>query len=232
MSKSQHQKMYIDEKYAPPYPQEFDRFWPKHSFKAGIAVVITLVLLVGLSVVFQVPTNHDMPPLPNHGMNIPAPEWYLLFLFEPFWQFTGDSAIWRQFGTFWIPLAVILFLLAIPFVLGRKPWDSQSRMAKGSKIFLAFGAFAVWLVMTTVVVGGGHGAKTTSCISCHTPMAGKQIALPPADMAKYYREVREIENMLGRQRLGEEGGDSGIFSESFKDANWQLRHFREPTENW
>ena len=197
MSKSQHRKMYIDEKYAPPYPQEFDRFWPKHSFKAGIAVVITLVLLVGLSVVFQVPTNHDMPPLPNHGMNIPAPEWYLLFLFEPFWQFTGDSAIWRQFGTFWIPLA-----------------------------------FAVWLVMTTVVVGGGHGAKTTSCISCHTPMAGKQISLPPADMAKYYREVREIEKMLGRHRLGEGGGDSGMSPESFKDANWQLRHFREPTENW
>ena len=60
---------------------------------------------------------------------------------------------------------------------------------------------------------------------------GEQIALPPADMAKYYREVREIERMLGRNRLGEEGEGSGN-SESFKDANWQLRHFREPTENW
>lgn len=231
MSKSRHREIFIDEKYAPPYPQEFDRFWPKHSLKAGISVVITLALLVGLAIVFQVPTDHDMPPLPNHGMNIPAPEWYLLFLFEPFWQFTGESAIWLQVGTFWIPLAVILFLLFIPFILGRKPWNSQSRMAKGSKIALALGAFAVWLVMTTAVVGGGHGAKTTSCISCHTPMVGNQIGLPPADMAKYYREVREIERILGRNRLGEEGEKSGN-SESFKDANWQLRHFREPTENW
>ena len=231
MSKDRQREMFIDEKYAPPYPQEFDRFWPKHSLKAGLAVIITLGLLVGLSVVFQVPTNHSAPPLPNHGMNVPAPEWYLLFLFEPFWQFTGESAAWRQVGTFWLPLAVILFLFAIPFVLGRKAWNSQSRMAQGSKIALALGAFVVWSATTLAVVGGGHEAKTTSCISCHTPMAGKQIALPPVDMAKYYREVREMEKMLGRNRLGEveTGLESG---ESFKDANWQLRHFREPTENW
>ena len=231
MSKDRQREMFIDEKYAPPYPQEFDRFWPKHSLKAGLAVIITLVLLVGLSVVFQVPTNHSAPPLPNHGMNVPAPEWYLLFLFEPFWQFTGESAAWRQVGTFWLPLAAILFLFAIPFVLGRKAWNSQSRMAQGSKIALALGAFVVWSATTLAVVGGGHEAKTTSCISCHTPMAGKQIALPPVDMAKYYREVREMEKMLGRNRLGEV--ETGVErGESFKDANWQLRHFREPTENW
>ena len=104
-------------------------------------------------------------------------------------------------------------------------------MARGSKIGLALGAFAVWVIATTAVVGGGHDAKTTSCISCHTPMAGEQIALPPRDMAKYYREVREIEQFLGRNRLGE-GDEKPLGSESFKDANWQLRHFREPTENW
>ena len=218
MSTDHHREIFIDQKYAPPYPQEFDRFWPKHSLKAGLAVIITLGLLVCLSLVFQVPTNHSTPPLPNHGMNVPAPEWYLLFLFEPFWQFTGESATWRQVGTFWLPLAIILFLFSIPFVLGRKAWDSQSRMAQGSKIALALGAFVVWLVMTTAVVGGGHGAKTTSCISCHTPMAGTQIALPPADMAKYYREVREMEKILGRNRLGEDGVEEKNH-ESFKDAN-------------
>ena len=228
MSSGQNKGMYIDEKYALPYPQEFDRFWPHHALKAGIAVIITLVLLVGLSLVFTVPTNHDQPPLPSHGMHIPAPEWYLLFIFEPFWQFTGENAIWRQIGTFWIPLAVILFLFSIPFVFGRKPWNSQSRMAKGSRISLALGSFAVWVVLTSAVVGGGHNAASTSCISCHTPMAGKQIALPPLDMAKYYREVREIEQMLGRSRVGEDSA----YPESYKDANWQLRHFREPTKNW
>lgn len=231
MSKTRYGEMYVDEKYAPPYPQEFDRFWPHHAFKAGIAVIITLALLVGLSIFFQVPTNHDMPPLPNHGVNVPAPEWYLLFLFEPFWQFTEGNEVLRQIGTFWIPLGVIVVLLGIPFAFGRKPWSSQSRMAQGSKIGLALGAFAVWVIATTAVVGGGHDAKTTSCISCHTPMAGEQIALPPRDMAKYYREVREIEQFLGRNRLGE-GNEKPLGSESFKDANWQLRHFREPTENW
>ena len=57
MSNTRYGEMYVDEKYAPPYPQEFDRFWPHHAFKAGIAVIITLALLVGLSIFFQVPTN-------------------------------------------------------------------------------------------------------------------------------------------------------------------------------
>ena len=102
MSSGREKEMYIDDKYAPPYPQEFDRFWPHHALKAGVAVIITLALLVGLSLIFTVPTNHDQPPLPSHGMHIPAPEWYLLFIFEPFWQFTGENAAWRQIGTFWI----------------------------------------------------------------------------------------------------------------------------------
>lgn len=228
MTKRQRQDMIIDDKYAPPYPQDFGRFYPKHVLAAGFTVVVTLVLIVGLAIAFQVPTDHSMPPLPDHGVNVPAPEWYLLFVFEPFWQNTGASTGWRQLGTFWIPLAVILFLLAVPFLFGRARWISGSRMATRSKIALGVGSAAVWLVLTVAVVDRGHDAKTTSCISCHTPMAGQQIALPPADMAKHYREVREMQIALGRHRPGEDAEAS----DSFKDAAWQLRHFQEPTENW
>ena len=101
-------------------------------------------------------------------------------------------------------------------------------MARRSKIALGVGSAAVWLVLTVAVVDRGHDAKTTSCISCHTPMAGRQIALPPADMAKHYREVRAMQIALGRYRPGEDAEAS----DSFKDAAWQLRHFQEPTENW
>ena len=215
----------VDDKYDAPYPQEFHRFYPKHAFKAGISVVITFVLIVVLSIAYRVPTNHDMPPLPDHGVSVPGPEWYLLAVFEPFWQFGAEDAALRQIGTFWLPLGVLLFLLAVPFLFGRKRWSEQPRVAKRTRLIRAGGTAALWLILILAVVGRGYDAKTTSCISCHTPMAGARIALPPADMAKHYREVREMEIALGRNRPGEE-------SEAYKDANWHLRHFQEPTENW
>ncbi len=217
----------IDGKYAPPYPQEFHSFWPKHALKAGFAIVVTFVVIVFLAITYRVPTDHTMPPLPDHGVSIPAPEWYLLFVFEPFWTLTSEQAVWRQVGTFWVPLAVIVCLLALPFLFGRRKWTG-ARLATRRKVALGLGSLAAWVVLTAGVVGRGYDAKTTSCISCHTPMAGEQIALPPIDMAKHYREVRDMEIALGRHRPGEDGGPR----ESFKDANWQLRHFQEPTENW
>ena len=107
--------MIIEEKYAPPYPQGFHAFYPKHAIRAGFTVVVTLALIIGCAIYFQVPTDHNMPPLPDHGAYVPAPEWYLMFLFEPFWYLTGEAAVWRQIGTFWVPLIVIggLFILSL-----------------------------------------------------------------------------------------------------------------------
>ena len=112
--------MIIEEKYAPPYPQGFHAFYPKHAIKAGFTVVVTLALIIGCAIYFQVPTDHNMPPLPDHGAYVPAPEWYLMFLFEPFWYLTGEAAMWRQIGTFWVPLIVIGGLFIMPLIFGRK----------------------------------------------------------------------------------------------------------------
>jgi quinol-cytochrome oxidoreductase complex cytochrome b subunit len=217
----------IPPKYAPPYPQAFHRFWPTHAVKSGIVVAVTLAVIVVLSYLYRVPTDHNMPPLPDAGAYIPAPEWYLLFVFEPFWYLTEEQAIWRQVGAFWIPLAVFVFLLVLPFLFGRKKW-SGSGLPTSSKVLIGLGALAFWVVLTAAVVGSGYRTKTTSCISCHTPMMDKRQALPPVDMAKHYREVREMEIALGRHRPGDAEGTS----ESYKDANWQLRHYAEPTEHW
>jgi GH25 family lysozyme M1 (1,4-beta-N-acetylmuramidase) len=57
-------------------------------------------------------------------------------------------------------------------------------------------------------------------------MMGVRQALPPTNLGKYYREAREQQIKVGRYRVG-----SGA-AESYKDANWQLRHFYEPTMTW
>ncbi len=59
-------------------------------------------------------------------------------------------------------------------------------------------------------------------------MMGVRQALPPADMGEYYRVERQRQINVGRYRAGDTSGDVG----GYKDANWQLRHFYEPTMTW
>lgn len=214
-----------DPKYDPPYPQEFYRFWPTHVLRAGFVVVVTFAIIVALAYFFQVPTDSNMPPLPDEGMYIPGPEWYLFLLFQPFWYLTGEQMALLPLGTFWIPLVIFVSLIALPFLLGRKKW-SGVRMSLYGKIMTGLFATVIWGVVLAGTVGSGYPAKTTGCLSCHNVMMGVRQALPPADIGKYYRESRQRQIDVGKYRIG-----TGV-GQSYKDANWQLRHFYEPTMTW
>ncbi len=54
------------------------------------------------------------------------------------------------------------------------------------------------------------------------------LPLPPADMGEYYKVERQRQINVGGYRAGDTTGDIG----GYKDANWQLRHFYEPTMTW
>ena len=215
-----------DPKYAPPYPQEFHRFWPRHALKTIAVSIITIALVVGLAYFYRVPSDVNMPPLPTDGEFHPAPEWYLIFIFQPFWHLTGEASKLLQLGTFWAPVAILLAGFALPLTFGRNK-ASDDRLSTRVKLLMGAGALAIWLGMTAGVVGTAYPAKTTGCTSCHNPMMGVRQALPPADMAKYYRESRQMQIDVGKYRAGSTGG-----AESYKDANWQLRHYYEPTMTW
>ncbi|MCP5114902.1 MAG: hypothetical protein GY953_29070, partial [bacterium] len=127
---------------------------------------------------------------------------------------------------FWAPVAILLAGFALPLVFGRKK-ASGKRLSTGVKLLMGAGALAIWVGMTASVVGSGYPAKTTGCTSCHNPMMGVRQALPPADMAEYYRGSRQLQIEVGGYRAGSTDG-----VESYKDANWQLRHYYEPTMTW
>ncbi|MEO5330985.1 MAG: hypothetical protein H7839_03110 [Magnetococcus sp. YQC-5] len=221
-------EMLVDPKYAPPYPQNFYRFWPKHALKAGLVSVMAIGLILVLAAQLQVPTDPNMPPMPNEGANIPGPEWYLFFLFQPFWYFT-DQYVWlRPLGTFWLPMLVIIGLAAIPFIAGRKQSCDGCSPTRSKKVTLAAGAMLIWMLGIGAVVGSGAPAKTTGCPSCHNPLMGERQSLPPANMGQFYRENRQQQIDVGKYRIGDVNGVGG----SYKDANWQLRHYYEPTLTW
>ena len=219
-------ELIINPKYDPPYPQRFYRFWPRHAIKVTLVSTSILVALIVLAQYFPVPTDTNMPPLPDEGIYIPAPEWYLFLVFQPFWYFTGEHASLLPLGTFWAPLGIGILILTVPFVFGRQRSPGGYTMSLGGKVAIALVGLLVWSAYLGGTVASGYPAKTTGCPSCHNPMMGARQALPPTNLGKYYREVRQRQIKVGRYRVG-----SGA-AESYKDANWQLRHFYEPTMTW
>ncbi len=216
-----------DPKYDPPYPQSFYAFWPRHAIKASTLVALLFLMLILLASYFRVPTDLNMPPLPDEGANIPAPEWYLFLLFQPFWYLVGDYAKWLSVGTFWLPFVALVFLLLVPVMFKRRK-QRGVRMSIANKVVLALILWGFWGAFMAGVVGAGHPAKTTGCTSCHNPMMGVRQALPPADMADYYNVERARQIEVGKFRIG----DQNHIGASYKDANWQLRHFYEPVMTW
>ncbi len=228
--KEQQPAILPEAKYAPPYPQSFYPFWPRHALRAGTFVAVLLGGLLFFAFVFRVPVDPAMPPLPDEGMWVPSPEWYLFLVFQPFWLLAGDLAKWQTLGTFWIPVVLLVFLLSVPWLF-RPRTDAGSRAGATAKLPLLLIAAGVWLIAAGAVVGSGGPAKTLGCPSCHNPTMGARQALPPADVAAYLRESRRQQIEVGRYNIGSEehqGAEGG----SYKDANWQLRHFYEPTMTW
>lgn len=226
MAEKRQREIIMEAKYAPPYPQSFYPFWPRHALKAGALVTLILIGLLLLSHYFRLPTDVNMPPMPDEGAYIPAPEWYLFTLFQPFWYWTGENAKWLVVGTFWLPLAVFLFLLSVPVIFRRKQ-EPRTRMRTSAKVISAAFAGLIWLACMGSVVGSGAPAKTQGCLSCHNTMMGVRQALPPANIAEYFRTERQRQVDLGGYNIGGQGGPG-----SYKDSNWQLRHFYEPTMTW
>jgi quinol-cytochrome oxidoreductase complex cytochrome b subunit len=216
-----------DPKYDPPYPQSFYAFWPRHAIRASTLVALLFLMLILLASYFRVPTDLNMPPLPDEGANIPAPEWYLFLFFQPFWYLVGDYAKWLSVGTFWLPFLALVFLLLVPVIFKRRK-QRGVRMSIAKKVILALAVWGFWGAFMAGVVGAGHPAKTTGCTSCHNPMMGVRQALPPADMADYYNVERARQIEVGKFRIG----DQNHIGASYKDANWQLRHFYEPVMTW
>ncbi|MBT4519176.1 MAG: hypothetical protein HOC23_04155 [Halieaceae bacterium] len=220
-------KIRREPKYDPPYPQDFYAFWPGHVFKALTIVVLVVAAVFVLASLYRVPMDPNMPPLPTEGANIPAPEWYLFLMFQPFWYMTGENSRWLSLGTFWLPFGIIILLFLVPVMLGRNA--QRVKMGTLKKVGFASLALVTWGLSGWAVVGSGYPAKTTGCPSCHNPMMGVRQALPPATMGDYYKVERQRQIDLGGYRAGD---TSSAMGGSYKDANWQLRHFYEPTMTW
>lgn len=220
-----------DPRYAPPYPQNFHKFWPRHVVKAGIVVSVIIAIIVFLAYWYRLPSDYNTV-FPDDGMYIPGPEWFYLFLFQPFWYLKGGLAAWQFIGTFVMPILIIVLVISIPFIFKkRKPVSGLASKIMG----ILPPAFVFAAVMLGITFSGYH-AKLYGCISCHNSQAGVRHNLPPMDVLDYYKTNRQRQIEVGKYRASKSGteGESVIGQEieTYKDANWHMRHLYEPTFTW
>src|SRR3972149_3009783 len=106
-SDKQDETTVTDPRYAPPYPQSFHKFWPRHAIQAGAIVIGVIALIAGLAYFYRVPFDFSNV-FPDDGMYIPGPEWYYVFFLSPFWYLKGDLAKWQ-----FIPIAAMPAIIVI-----------------------------------------------------------------------------------------------------------------------
>lgn len=229
------------------------KWWPHHVLTLA-AVMLTVVFLVGwLADLYPVPD--DAPeeiPIPDHGANVPGPEWLFLLFWQPFWYFVGIKQRYLALMPV-IPILLGVFFVFLPYfhkiplgrIPGLGPLLARARSMRTGLLKSFVYAVPTLLFAAVFFIGvyeSGHEAKVLGCDACHNPAMGHRMAVPPTDVARYYsvERARQIESatyragkVTGRGEGGElqydlSGGDEG----GYKDANWQMRHMYEPTFTW
>ena len=230
------------------------RKWFPHYLGVLSVVMLFVILFIGwMASLFPIPDDAPMViPMPDDGQNIPGPEWFFLLLWQPFWYFVGMKKKYLVLMTL-VPMLVGLFLIFLPFFhkipLHRIPGigGMLSKVREMNSGFLKSFIYALPAIIFALILGisvyrSGHQAKILGCDACHNPAMGHRQAIPPPDVAEYYRVDRARQIGVGKYRAGKATGidektgetihDVGGPAQSYKDSNWQMRHMYEPTFTW
>lgn len=139
-----HVAMVIKQGIAPPPVGEFasvtreqyrelteklkERGRPFYESMAKDALVTFFLLLLLVFLAWRLGAPLDEPADPTSATYVPRPEWYFFFLFELLWWFPGQRIAG---ATFWIPAALVLVLLFLPWLDRsihraplRRPWTT------------------------------------------------------------------------------------------------------------
>ena len=225
-------------------------WWPHHVLKAGSFAIIILIVVVVLASKFQIPDDAPaIVPMPDDGQYIPGPEWYFLLLWQPFWYFTGGYKHLLSYIAI-VPFIFFLFLIFLPFI--KMPFKRKAEVNPGNmnikepmgffrKLVFNTPILLAALFLAVITFKSGYQAKLYGCDACHNTSMGVRMYLPPVNVAEYYkvdraRQIKSAKYKAGKmvsidETTGEKTYDLAG-AETYKDANWQMRHMYEPTCTW
>ena len=217
--------------------------------KAGAIAILTSVVLIILASKFQIPDDAPaIVPFSDDGQYIPGPAWSFLLIWQPFWYFTGGYKHLISYSVI-VPFVFILFLVFLPFIrmpsfLRRKADvnpDNKEPMGFFRKLVFNTPVLLIALFLAYITFKSGYQAKLYGCDACHNTAMGVRMYLPPVNVAEYYKvdragQIKSAKYKAGKtvkidEKTGKKTYDlAGV--ETYKDANWQMRHMYEPTFTW
>ncbi len=170
------------------------RYITKHAMLSIPFLIAVAVLAVYIPMPSEDP---NVIPMPLEGANIPAPEWFFLFLLRPFQNF--DAAL-ASFYSIYLPLILFIVLIALPYTFGNGKGKKQPDVEPGHRPYLgavsrAFGkltrmkpvgavvSFLIVFVVACVPFGALYvntkESPTLGCNSCHNILMGTRMGIPP-----------------------------------------------------
>ena len=186
----------------------------EHLLRDSTVSFFLLLLLVWMAATWKVPMEEVADPTSTEY--VPRPEWYFYFLFEMLWLFWGK---WVPVATFYIPLALVLLLLLLPFY-DRTPGRSPLKRPIASGF-----AVVTLVIMAALTYQGATAPLPPRSI---IPQEAKAL---PVELVKG-REVYEAQGCSACHVVKGRGTAAGPDLTRIgagRDIEWLKRFLRNPT---
>ena len=188
-------------------PDRTEPLFPNQLFKDAIFILIVFIALASFAVLF--PASLEPQADPTDSSYNPRPEWYFYFVFQLLRMFEGKFEI---VGTMILPTIAIIALILLPF-LDRDP----ERVPQKRKIMMAMAGLAVVSVSILTIMGAMAPIVNAPAVTSPSVLAG--------------RILYDKNGCTACHSIYGKGGKLGpdlTHVGSKRDADWLMRHFKDP----
>jgi len=188
-------------------PDRTEPVFPNQLFRDSIFILIVFIALASFAIMFPAPLEPQADPT-DSSYN-PRPEWYFYFVFQLLRIFEGKFEI---VGTMILPTIAIIALILLPF-LDRNP----ERAPQKRKIMMAIAGLAVASVSILTIMGAKAPIVNAPAVTSQSVLAG--------------RILYDKNGCTACHSIHGKGGKLGpdlTHVGSKRDADWLMRHFKDP----
>jgi ubiquinol-cytochrome c reductase cytochrome b subunit len=188
-------------------PDRSEPLFPNQIFRDTIFILVVFISLASLAVLFPAPLEPQADP--TDSTYNPRPEWYFYFVFQLLRVFEGKFEI---VGTVILPTIAIIALVLLPF-LDRNP----ERAPRKRKIMMAIAGLTVVTVSILTIMGAKAPIVNAPAVTAQSVLAG--------------RILYDKNGCNACHSIHGKGGTVGpelTHVGSKRNADWLLRHFKDP----
>jgi len=189
-------------------PYRSEPLFPNQLFKDTVFMLLVFLALASFAVLFPAPLEPQADPT-DSSYN-PRPEWYFYFVFQMLKIFEGKLEL---VGTVILPNLGIAALLLIPF-LDRSPERNPARR----KLMMGAGAVTVAAIIALTIMGARAPIVNAPAVTSPSVLAGRVLFEKNGCGACH--------SIHGKG--GTVGPDLTHVAARRPDADWHVRHFKDP----